>query len=81
MDKHCYSDELQQWFASGLRRYEKHAYGRMLGDIYLNARWINKKLVVEGGAWHVRYSKLVRKHPGLWVDEKALPLAEWRKKR
>lgn len=36
---------------------EKDGYGRTLGSIYLDDRWINKEMVEEGWAWHyVKYS-------------------------
>ena len=35
----------------------KDRYGRIVGDVYFGARWINMELVAEGLAWHYkRYS-------------------------
>lgn len=31
---------------------ERDKYKRILGDIYLDDRWINKEMVGEGFAWH-----------------------------
>jgi endonuclease YncB( thermonuclease family) len=65
---------------------EKDKYGRTLGNIFLDDRWINKDMVQEGWAWHYReYSKSEvladaesearTSHSGLWQDDK--PIAPW----
>lgn len=33
---------------------ERGKYGRIIGDVYLDDRWINKAMVEEGWAWHYR---------------------------
>ena len=33
---------------------EKDRYGRTLGDIFIDDRWINKELITDGYAWHYR---------------------------
>ena len=64
-------------------------YGRFVGNIYLNNRWINLEMVQEGFAWHYkRYSsdhELARaeKHArdfrlGLWRDKYPVPPWEFR---
>lgn len=61
-------------------------YNRILGDVYLGGRWINKELVEEGWAWHYKqYStspilaqaeaEARAQKRGLWQD--AHPIAPW----
>jgi len=68
----------------------KDRYGRTLGDIYLDERWINLEMVQEGWAWHYKtYSKDKRlaraerearkARRGLWVE--ANPVSPWESKR
>ena len=65
---------------------EKDRYGRTLGDVYLEDRWINHEIVQSGYAWHYKqYSKDRRleiaeadareKKLGLWHDRE--PVAPW----
>ena len=65
---------------------ERDRYGRIIGDIYLDNRWINLELVQEGWAWHYkRYSndkrlaeaevKARQAQRGLWQD--AHPISPW----
>jgi micrococcal nuclease len=65
---------------------EKDRYGRTLGDVYFDDRWIERELVRDGYAWHyTRYSKDKRlaeaeteareKKRGLWQDRE--PVAPW----
>ena len=66
--------------------YQRDKYGRVIGDIYLDDRCINKEMVEEGWAWHYKkYStspsldeaekKARATRAGLWVD--VLPVAPW----
>jgi hypothetical protein len=65
---------------------ELDKYGRTLGQIFVDDRWINKEMVQEGWAWHYRqYSKSEvlsdaesearTAKVGLWADEH--PIAPW----
>lgn len=65
---------------------ERDRYGRTLGDVYIDDRWINRELVREGYAWHfTRYSRDKRlaeadteareKRRGLWQERE--PIAPW----
>ncbi len=65
---------------------DKDRYGRVIGDIYLDDRWINKEMVQEGWAWHYRQysddeelaeSQRTAKAAkvGLWQDSN--PIAPW----
>lgn len=69
---------------------EKDRYGRMLGDVYLEGRPINREMVEEGMAWHFkRYSQSkeladvetdARKAKrGLWSEKNPIPPWEFRK--
>jgi endonuclease YncB( thermonuclease family) len=71
------------------REYDK--YGRTIGDLYLDDRWINKEMVQEGWAWHyTKYSDskeladaetTARKsRSGLWEKSDAEPPWEFRHK-
>lgn len=64
-------------------------YGRSLGHLYVDDRWINQELVEAGFAWHyVQYSKDVRlaeaqnnarsEPRGLWVDARKVAPWDWR---
>ena len=68
---------------------DKDRYRRIIGDIYLDDRWINKEMVQEGWAWHYRqYSddeELAKAQRtakaakvGLWQDSKPVPPWEFR---
>ena len=61
-------------------------YGRLIADIKIGSRWINKELVEEGFAWHYKqYSKdqvlataessAKKNGLGIWKDDKAI--APW----
>lgn len=65
---------------------DRDRYGRSVGEVYLQNRWINLELVSEGWAWHyVKYSdsadlaaaqaaaRAARR--GLWADPH--PIAPW----
>lgn len=65
---------------------EKDRYQRTLGNIFVDDRWINKEMVVDGYAWHYKqYSKdddISKAHvqaralkKGLWGGES--PIAPW----
>ncbi|NQZ70673.1 MAG: thermonuclease family protein [Lentisphaeria bacterium] len=67
-------------------------YGRSIGNVYLDKRWINQEMITEGWAWHYKtYSKdeklaaLEQKakeaNLGLWADAKAVAPWNWRKKK
>lgn len=69
---------------------EKDHYGRILGDIYLDGRHINREMVEDGMAWHFkRYNQskeladaetAARKAGrGLWKDLQPIPPWEFRK--
>ena len=71
---------------------KRDLYQRIVGDIYLDSRWINKEMVEEGLAWHYRqYSKdpdigkaeadAKSAKKGLWVDPNPIPPWEFRKNR
>ena len=61
-------------------------YGRLIADIKIGSRWINKELVEEGYAWHYKqYSKnqelanaelkAKKSFKGLWKDDD--PISPW----
>jgi endonuclease YncB( thermonuclease family) len=65
---------------------ERDKYGRVLGSVYIDDRYINRELVDEGWAWHYRQhtdegalasAELSAKSAGrgLWVDSN--PVAPW----
>jgi len=71
---------------------KKDRYGRVIGKVYLNGRYINQEMVEEGWAWHyTEYSNsqkmadaqaYAKSHKlGLWADKH--PVAPWdfRKKK
>lgn len=64
-------------------------YGRTIGDIYLDDRWINKEMVEEGWAWHyLKYSdspdlavaeqEARSSKAGLWRDSDPVPPWDFR---
>lgn len=72
-----------------IRVVETDQYGRLVGDLYRDGRWINAAQVAQGWAWHyTRYSD----HPalaraerearaarrGLWRDPRPIPPWNWR---
>ena len=70
--------------------HSKDKYGRTLGDIYLDKRWINKEMVADGFAWHYKhYSKdktladaeieARNAKRGLWQDAHPIPPWEYRR--
>lgn len=71
---------------------KKDRFGRLIGELYLDDKCINKEMVRAGFAWHfIKYSKdysyseleeQARKAKlGLWTDPNAIPPWEWRKKK
>ena len=69
---------------------KKDRYGRILGDVYLGDRHINREMIRDGMAWHYRqYSKSVelqreedaarKAKRGLWSDKSPVPPWEFRK--
>ena len=69
---------------------KKDRYGRLIADIKIGSRWVNKELVEEGYAWHYKqYSKdpeLVesesnakKEAKGLWISHNPVPPWEYRK--
>jgi endonuclease YncB( thermonuclease family) len=69
---------------------EKDRYGRTLGHIHINGKWVNLEMVKQGMAWHYKqYSKdqqlaeaeiAARKAKlGLWSDPKPVAPWDWRK--
>jgi len=68
----------------------KDRYGRIIGKILFNGRWINEEMVEEGYAWHYKhYSKSKElaetennarvKKIGLWRDSNPIPPWEFRR--
>ena len=68
---------------------EKDRFGRTLGRVMLDGRWINKDMVTEGFAWHYKqYSsekelseaeeEAKKAKAGLWSDPNARPPWEFR---
>lgn len=68
----------------------KDRYGRILGDIYADDRWINREMVESGFAWqYVRFDRSaelrIAEHfardnaAGLWADREPIPPWEWRR--
>ena len=66
-------------------------YGRLVADIKIGSRWINKELIEEGYAWHYkRYSKDLelaeselnakKEAKGLWIAHNPVPPWEYRRK-
>lgn len=71
---------------------KRDRYQRLIAEIYIGQKCLNKELVRNGLAWHfTRYSKnreYAELHArarisrvGLWRDPRALPPWEWRKTR
>ena len=71
---------------------KRDLYNRIVGDIYLDNRWINKEMIEEGWAWHYRqYSKDAAldkaeadarsARRSLWADSSPIPPWEFRKKK
>ena len=71
---------------------KRDRYGRLIGEIYIGNKCLNKELVRNGLAWHfARYSKdreyagLNAKarigRVGLWRDAAAVPPWQWRKQK
>ncbi len=72
---------------------EKDRYGRILGDVYLDDRHINREIVSEGAAWWYRkYAPKDREleraetearndRRGLWKDDNPEPPWQWRKQK
>lgn len=70
---------------------KKDRYGRVIGKVYLDGRYINKEMIEEGWAWHyTEYSHspemaeaqvYAKSHKlGLWADKHPVPPWEFRKK-
>lgn len=66
--------------------HDRDKYGRIIGDVYIDDRYVNKEMVEEGWAWHYKkYStspdldeaeqKARVTRAGLWGDD--LPIAPW----
>lgn len=71
---------------------KKDRYGRIIGQVYLEQRWINKEMVFEGYAWHykafskskdiaVAESEAKTEKRGLWIEMNPLPPWEFRKRK
>ncbi len=69
---------------------EKDRYGRLIADIKIGSRWVNKELVEEGYAWHYKqYSKdrelaeselnAKKEAKGLWTADNPIPPWEYRR--
>lgn len=69
---------------------KRDKYKRILGNIYLDGRWVNKEMVAEGWAWHYRSlssnQELAKAQTeakdakrGLWADADPIPPWEFRK--
>ena len=65
-------------------------YGRIVAQVHIGDRWINREMAVEGWAWqYIQYSKSKElaqaeqqarnKKLGLWADKDPIPPWEWRK--
>ncbi len=70
---------------------KKDRYGRLIGKVYIDNRYINQEMIEEGWVWHyTEYSKsselesaqqYAKKHKvGLWADVAPTPPWEFRKK-
>ena len=70
---------------------KKDRYGRLIADLRIGPRWINKELVEEGYAWHYKqYSKDLelaeselnakKEAKGLWIAHNPVPPWEYRRK-
>jgi len=71
---------------------KKDRYGRLLGKVYLNGRYINQEMIKEGYAWqYTDYSKsyalaqdqeFAKSHKlGLWKDKDPIPPWKFRKNK
>lgn len=69
-----------------IRGSSKDRYGRLIGDIFLNNRWINLELIKEGFAWHYKkYSDDIRlseaekeaRDNGIGLWSQINPIAPW----
>lgn len=69
---------------------KKDRYGRLIANIKIGSRWINKELIEEGYAWHYKqYSKdqelteaelhAKKLAIGLWTSDNPIPPWEYRK--
>lgn len=69
----------------------KDRYGRIIGNVYLDERWINKEMIEEGWAWQYNaYSKskelcefqeyAKNNKLGLWCDKNPIPPWQYRRK-
>ena len=69
---------------------KKDRYGRLIADLKIGSRWINKELVEEGYAWHYKqYSKnsdlakaessAKKEAKGLWAYHNPIPPWEYRR--
>ena len=68
----------------------KDRYGRILGHVYVDKRWVNKELIEGGWAWHYKHynsderlaaaeTKAKEQKIGLWRDEKPIPPWDFRR--
>lgn len=71
---------------------KKDRYGRILAEIFVNDKNVNRELVKQGYAWHFKkYSKSIfyaslenfarKNKKGLWQQPNPTPPWEWRKKK
>ena len=69
---------------------KKDRYGRLIADIKIGSRWINKELIGEGYAWHYKqYSKnqeltesesnAKKEAKGLWISHNPVPPWSYRR--
>ena len=69
---------------------KKDRYGRLITDLKIGSRWINKELVEEGYAWHYKqYSKdqelaeselnAKKEAKGLWISHNPVPPWSYRR--
>ena len=69
---------------------KKDRYGRLIADLKIGSRWINKELVEEGYAWHYKqYSKDLelaeselnakKEEKGLWISRNPIPPWSYRR--
>ena len=69
-----------------IKGISKYRYGRLIGDIFLNDRWINYELINEGIAWHykkysddIKLSKAEKeaRDNGIGIWSQINPIAPW----
>tara|TARA_A100000164_G_scaffold346504_1_gene347198 strand:- start:4 stop:453 length:450 start_codon:yes stop_codon:yes gene_type:complete len=69
-----------------IKGISKDRYGRLIGDIFLNDRWINYELINEGIAWHykkysddIKLSKAEKeaRDNGIGIWSQINPIAPW----